>query len=153
MAKKKIKKEVEKTDILLKFVEIALTFIRKNMKFCIVGALIVIAICSGVYGYTIYERKQHEKSQALLFEGIEHFEQYTLTGKEENLNRAEELLTQTASQKRDNIQRIAKLYLAKISYIKEKKEEAKRIYEDLRHGPPGDIVTILAEKALKQIEK
>jgi len=153
MAKKKIKKEVEKTDFLLKAIDSVVTFIRNNMRLCIIGAIIVIVVCTGVYGYTYYEKKQHEKSQTILFQGIDYFEQYTLTGTEENLNKAEELLTVSTRERRGNIQRIAKLYLAKISYLKGKKDEAKKVYQELANAPSRDVIRMLAEKSLKQMEQ
>jgi hypothetical protein len=153
MAKKKIKEQIKKPDIVLRTIGAIGTFVKTHMKQCIVGLAAVIVIISSVYGYILYERKQDEKAQYVLFQGIRSFEQYSLTGKEGDLQQAESTFRKVAAGKQGKIYRIAELYLGKIEYMKEKNEEAKKFYREVMNGSSGIVLKTLSEKALQHIEK
>jgi hypothetical protein len=153
MAKKKIKEQIKKPDIVLRTIAAIGLFARTNVKQCIIGLVALIVIISSVYGYVFYERKQDEKAQYVLFQGIKSFEQYSLTGKQEDLQEAETTFRKVAAGKQGKIYRIAELYLGKIEYMKEKNEEAKNLYRGVMNGSSGIVLKTLSEKALQHIEK
>jgi predicted negative regulator of RcsB-dependent stress response len=153
MAKRKIKEDIKKPDIVIRTITSIGTFAKDNRKQCIIGLAVVVIIISSVYGYIFYERKQDEKAQYVLFQGIRSFEQYGVSGKEENLVQAETTFRKVVDQKQGKIYRIAELYLAKIDTIKGKNEEAKNLYKTVTNESSGLLLKALSEKALQKLEK
>ena len=153
MAKKQTKELIKKPDFLLKFIETASIFIRNNLRNFIIGAVIFFAAVIAVYGYTVYSRKQEEKSQAILFQGIKSFEEYSQTGKQENLTSAENIFQTLTREKRGKAHQIAKLYLATIYTMQGKTNDARALYQEVMRGSSGTILQPLAEHALQELEK
>jgi predicted negative regulator of RcsB-dependent stress response len=153
MAKKKIKEEIKKPDILIKTIEFTIKFIRTNLKLCIVGVVIFFIIGIAAYGYSLHQQKKDERAQLTLFQGVRSFEEYSLNGREEDLNKAEDIFQKIVNEKQGKTYKIAKLYLGKIYYIKGKNEEAKQIYREILNNSSEVVLKTLAEKALQHIEK
>ena len=153
MAKKQTKELIRKPDFLLNFIETAYIFIQENLRSFIIGAAICIVAAASVYGYTLYSRSQEEKSQAILFQGIKSFEEYSQTGKQESLTNAENVFQSLVKEKRGKAYQIARLYLATIYSMQGKVDNAKSLYQEVIKDSPGTILQTLAEQALQALEK
>ncbi|HNS15530.1 MAG TPA: hypothetical protein PKM08_09375, partial [Syntrophorhabdaceae bacterium] len=129
MAKKK--EEIKKPDILITTIESAIAYAKKNLRSCIIGVIIVLAAAFSVYAYTLYERKQDEKVQYLLSQGIQSFDAYNLQGKKDSLDNAEKIFKDVISKNRGQLSVIAKLYLGKVYYVMGKNDEAKKLYGEV----------------------
>jgi predicted negative regulator of RcsB-dependent stress response len=152
MAKKK-KEEIKKSDILITTIESTIAFVKKNLRSCIIGVVIVLAAAFSVYAYTLYERKQDEKVQYVLAQGIQSFDLYSLSGKKDALDNAEKIFQDVINEKRGRLSMIAKLYLGKVCYIRGKNEEAKKLYSEVSGSSSDTATRSLAEKALEHIIK
>jgi tetratricopeptide (TPR) repeat protein len=153
MAKKKIKEEIKKPDILIKTIESTVKFIRANLKLCIIGVAIFCIVSLSVYGYRLHEQKKNERAQLILFQGIRSLEEYSLNGREDDLKKAEDIFQKIVNEKQGKTYKIAKLYLGKIYYIKGKNEEAKKIYREILNDSSEIVFKTLSEKALQHIDK
>jgi len=151
MAKKK--EEIKKPDILITAIESAIVYAKKNLRSCIIGVIIVLAAAFSVYAYTLYERKQDEKVQYLLSQGIQSFDAYNLQGKKDSLDNAEKIFKDVISKNRGQLSIIAKLYLGKVYYVMGKNDEAKKLYGEVSGSSSGQATRSLAEKALEHINK
>lgn len=152
MAKKK-KEEIKKPDLLITAIESTIAFVKKNLRSCIIGMVIVLAAAFSVYAYTLYERKQDEKVQYVLAQGIQSFDVYSLSGKKDALDNAEKFFQDVINEKRGRLSIIARLYLGKVYYSRGKNEEAQKIYQDILNGSSDSATKALAEKALEHINK
>jgi len=153
MAKKQTKELIKKPDFLIKFIETAYVFIKNNLRNFIIGIVIFFVAALSVYGYTVYSRKQEEKSQATLFQGIRSFEEYSQTGKQESLANAENVFQALVKEKRGKAYQIARLYLATIYTMQGKAEDAKTLYREIMKNSSDTILKTLAEQALQNLEK
>jgi len=151
MAKKK--EEIKKPDILITTIESAIAYTKKNLRSCIIGVIIVLAAAFSVYAYTLYDRKQGEKVQYLLSQGIQSFDAYNLQGKKDSLDNAEKIFKDVISEKRGQLSIIAKLYLGKVYYVMGKNDEAKKLYSEVSGSSSSQATRSLAEKALEHINK
>ena len=151
MAKKK--EEIKKPDILITTIESAIAYAKKNLRSCIIGVIIVLAAAFSVYAYTLYERKQDEKVQYLLSQGIQSFDAYNLQGKKDSLDNAEKIFKDVISKNRGQLSVIAKLYLGKVYYVMGKNDEAKKLYGEVSGSSSNQATRSLAEKALDHINK
>ena len=152
MAKKK-KEETKKPDILITAIESATAYVKKNLRSFIIGVIIVLAAAFSVYAYTLYEKKQDEKVQYLLSQGIQSFDSYNLNNKKDSLDNAEKIFKEVISEKRGQLSIIAKLYLGKVYYVMGKNEEAKKLYSEVSGSSSNPATRSLAEKALEHINK
>lgn len=153
MAKKQTKEILRKPDFLLSFIENASIFIQENIRSFIIGIVIFVVAAASVYGYTVYSRNQEEKSQAILFQAIKSFEEFSQTGKQENLTHAENAFHSLIQEKRGKTYQIASLYLATIYTMQGKVDDAKTLYQEIIKGSSGTILQTLAEQALQNLEK
>lgn len=152
MAKKK-KEEIRKSDILITAIESAIAFVKKNLRSCIIGIIIFFIAAFSVYAYTFYERKQDEKMQYILTQGIQSFDLYGLSGEKDALDNAEKIFQDVMNEKRDRLSMIARLYLGKVCYARGKNKEAQKIYQDIVSSSSDPVTKALAEKALEHINK
>lgn len=150
MAKKK-KEAIKKPDILITAIESAIAFVKKNLRSCIIGIIIFFIAACSVYAYTFYERKQDEKVQYMLAQGIQSFDLYSLSGKKDALDNAEKIFQDVVNEKRGRLSMIAKLYLGKVYYARDKNKEAQKIYQDIVSSSSDPVTKTLAEKALEHI--
>jgi predicted negative regulator of RcsB-dependent stress response len=153
MAKKKYKEIVHKSDVVITTIESAMQFIRNNLKQCIAGfVLLLIAITFG-YAYLLYAKNQYDKTQYHLSQGIRSFDEYNMNGKKEELEKAETLFNDVAQKKRGQSCYIAKLYLAKINYVRGKNDDAKKLYQEVLNGGSNATLKSLSDKAIQHIDK
>ncbi|HNQ46496.1 MAG TPA: tetratricopeptide repeat protein [Syntrophorhabdus sp.] len=153
MAKKQTKDLIRKPDFLLQFIENAYIFIQENLRGFIIGAVIFVLAVASVYGYAVYARKQEEKSQTTLFQGIKSFEEYSQGGKQESLTNAENVFQTLIKEKKGKAYKIARLYLATIYTVQGKSDDAKMLYQQVIKDSSGTILQTLAEQALQGLEK
>lgn len=153
MAKKQTKELIRKPDFLLTSIEAAYTFVRNNLRIVIVGLTALCVVVASVYAYAAYANRQEQKAQAILFQGIRAFEDFTQTGRQESLKNAETVFQTLIKEKRGKAYRIAMLYLATIYTSQGKAEEARALYQELTRAASGTILQTLAEQALQGIEK
>jgi predicted negative regulator of RcsB-dependent stress response len=151
--KKKDKEIIHKPDMLLTLFTSTMQFLRNNSKQCIVGLVIfLIAIAAG-YVYMLHLNSQYDKIQYQLSQGIQSFNEYNMSAKQDDINKAESIFNEVAQKKKKQSQYIAKLYLAKINYMRGKNEDAKRIYQEIIKGTSNSMLRTLAEKAIQHIDK
>ncbi|MCX5817598.1 MAG: tetratricopeptide repeat protein [Proteobacteria bacterium] len=153
MTKRKVKEEIKKPDIVIRTVTFAIDWIKNNMKACIVGLIIVFVVCSSLFGYSFYAKRQDDKMQFMLSQAIQAFGESMASGSVEKMNIAETLFNSILKENHKKISIIARLYLAKISYMKGKPEEAKKLYQEVQSQSNDPVIMSISEKAIQQIDK
>ncbi|MCX5804878.1 MAG: hypothetical protein NT010_02245 [Proteobacteria bacterium] len=153
MAKNKIKQDIKKPDIVMRTFAYTIQWVRENLKLCIAGIAAILIICVCVFAYTIYAKKQDDKVQYMLSQGIQGFTEFSATGGEEALKKAEDAMNKVLNEKRKKTQSIAKLYLGRIYYLKGKIEESKKMYKEVQNESNEPVIKMLSENALNYIEK
>jgi hypothetical protein len=151
--KKKDKEIIHKPDILQTLLTSAIQFISKNAKWCIVGLVVFLVAIAAGYAYMLHLNSQYDKIQYKLTQGIQSFDQYNTNGKQEDIEKAESIFNEIAQKKIKQSYYIAKLYLAKINYMRGKNEDAKKIYQEIIKGTSNTMLKTLSEKAIQHIEK
>jgi predicted negative regulator of RcsB-dependent stress response len=151
--KKKDKEIIQKPDMLLTLFASTMQFIRNNSKQCIVGLVIFLIALAAGYAYTLHVKSQYDKIQYKLTQGIQFFNEYNSNGKQENIDKAETIFNEISQKKMKQSHYVAKLYLAKIDYIRGKNEDAKKIYQEIIKGTSDSVLKALSEKAIKHIDK
>lgn len=151
MAKKKVKNEIKRPDAVAKTMGYLTNIIRENpRKIGLYGAILLFVILV-IVGYNIYAKRVNEEVQQRLFTGINALSNYSLSGEEKDLKRAEAEFEYVVKKGQKNIKGIAKLYLGRISLIKGKEEEAKRIFKEIENGPYDPLIKSLSTNAIKSL--
>jgi predicted negative regulator of RcsB-dependent stress response len=153
MVKKKEKENIRKPDMILATMGSAVQFIRNNAKQSIMGLVIFVVVVAAVYAYALNAKNQSDKAQYRLSQGIQSFDTYNVTGKKEDIEKAAAIFGEVAQKKKGESFYIAKLYLGKIDYTLGKREEAKRMYQEVLSGTSSTMLKEVAEKAIGHIEK
>ncbi|MBP8626849.1 MAG: hypothetical protein KBE27_01970 [Syntrophorhabdaceae bacterium] len=153
MAKKKEIKEIKQPDFFMRIIITSYEWIKNNLKTCIVGATVFVLIIACLVGYIIYENKKDERIQGLFVQGMQVFREYTITGKEESLDKAEGIFNNIATESGKKMKALSKLYLGRIYYLKGKNEEAVKAYKEAQTLSDADIIKIVSQKALEVLEK
>lgn len=143
-------KEDRKPDILLVTIGHVATVVRKNPKPFIMGLVVVVVVGLAIAAFSFYRSQQNEKAQFQLSQAMETLGEYMATQKEDALGRAETQFRDLTKGKPRGVSDIASLYLARITYIKGKSEEAKTMYAELASRASSPVVKQLAEQALKR---
>ena len=151
--KKKDKEIIHKPDMLQTLFASAIQFIRKNTKWCIVGLVVFLVAIAAGYTYVLHLNSQYDKIQYRLAQGIQSFDEYNANGKQEDIEKAESIFNEIAQKKMKQSYYIAKLYLAKINYMRGKNEDAKKIYQEIIRGTSNTMLKTLSEKAIQHIDK
>ena len=150
MVKKRIKQEIRKADIFTTAIESAYRFVLTNIRLFIIGAVVFCLAGVAAYGYAAYEEKKNEKAQISLMEGITSLEQFNLTGKKEELDKAETIFGKVAKERSGKVYLVAKLYLGSLYALKGQTDDARKIYQELSKGSPTAIKS-LSERALQNL--
>jgi hypothetical protein len=153
MTKRKVKAEIKGPDIVMRTIGSSYNFVRTNLRLLIIALVACVVMVSAAYAYIYYENKKSDKYQYLLAQGIKTFEEYGVSGKQDDLIKAENTFKDIAGQKTGKAPGIAKLYLARIQYMQGKNDEAIKLYRQILQHPPDPLIQALAEKAITQIEK
>ena len=151
--KKKDKEIIQKPDMLFTLFTSTMQFIRNNSKQCIVGLVVFLIALAAGYAYTLHVKSQYDKIQYKLTQGIQSFNEYSTSGKQENIDKAESIFNEISQKKMKQSHYVAKLYLAKINYMRGKNEDAKKIYQEIIKGTSDSMLKALSEKAIQQIDK
>ena len=145
-----MKEEIRQPDIVMRATEFAFDWVKANLKFVIAGIAVFCIVVAGVLGYSFYERKQSEKVQATISQGVESLHAYNASGKKEDLDKAEDIFKKVVKERRAKIYMMAELYLGTVYAMKGQTEDAKKIYQELaRKSPP--VLKMLSEKALQNL--
>jgi len=151
--KKKDKEIVRKPDMFLTLFTSTTQFIREHLKQCIVGLIVLLLAFAGGYLYMLHLNSQYDKIQYQLAQGIQSFNEYSASGKQEDITKAEGIFNEISQKKMRQSHYIAKLYLAKINYMRGKNEDAKKIYQEIIKGTSSSMLKTLSEKAIQHIDK
>ena len=152
MVTRKARAEIKKPDFLLRTINNSYQFVKINVKLCVIGLALCLVIVSAVYGYVLYDKSKNDKIQYSLSQGIKAFDTYMATSKEDDLAKAEKSLKEVFG-KKGNASFVAGLYLARIEYIRGKKEDALKLYKELLQRASDPDFKAIIEKAITQIEK
>ncbi len=153
MTKKKEKELIRKPDVFLTLFTETTQFIRLHSRQCIAALVIFLLACAAGYVYIQHSRSQYDKIQYQLSQGVQSFAAYSVEGKQEDINKAEGIFNEIAQKKKGKSYYIAKLYLAKIQYLKGKSEDAKKIYQEILKGTSDSMLKTLSERAIQHLDK
>ena len=151
MTKKKDKEFIKKPDVFLTSFNSVTEFIRKYSKQTIAGVIILLIALGIGYAYMLHLDSQSDRMQRSLMQGIQSFNDYGISGKQEDLTKAETIFKEISLKKVRDTGYIAKLYLAKIQYIRGRNEEASRLYREVFKDTSNNALKKIAEKALQHI--
>ena len=151
MTKRKVREELKKPDFMLVMFERVTTWIKENLRLCIVGVAVLVVIGIALATYRIYEIRQDEKLQYQLQEGITAYQEYTTNGSSQALQKAESEFKGVVASRRKGLNEVAKLYLAKIYYSQGKSEDARSLYLDVKSQASSSVLRDLADAALRRI--
>jgi hypothetical protein len=151
--KKKDKEIIHKPDMLQTLFTSTIQFVRKNAKWCIVGLVVFLVAIAAGYVYMLHLNSQYGKIQYKLTQGIQSFDEYNANGKQEDIEKAGTIFNEIAQKKMKQSYYIAKLYLAKINYMRGKNEDAKKMYQEIVKGTSSSMLKTLSEKAIQHIDK
>ncbi len=153
MARKKVKEEIRKPDIVMVAFERASNWIKANTRTCIIVCAVAILIGLSGWGYGMYQSSKDEKAQYRLAEGISNFQQYTMAKQDDALRKSEDAFKGVLKESNRGPGEIARLYLGKIAVLKGRNEEAKAFYGEVTRNASNDVVKKLAETALQELDK
>jgi len=151
--KKDIDKVIKQPDLLMRTIAFLNIWIKKNLKQCIVIASIIIIAASAIFAYNVYLERKDEKIQLLFTEAMKYYREYSVNGKGESLNKAEELFKRISDEADGNIKALSKLYLGRIYYMKGKIDDSVKSYKDAQNIANSEAIKLLSKKALDVIEK
>ena len=152
MPRRKVREEVKREDFLLSGFGKVKTWIRENTRVCVAAAAIVVVLGLAVWGYSIYLSNRNERLQYQLSAAIRDFQEYTMTGKSDSLPKAATTFEGIAREASGGLRDVARLYLARIAFIKGNKGEAKSLYGQVAKKPAHQISKLLAEKGVRDME-
>lgn len=153
MAKKKIKEEIKKPDIVLATLERLVGWVKGNPKTCVIALMVAVLVGLSIWAYEMYEARKDERVQSMVAEGISNFQQYAFAKKEDALGKAESAFRDVLKERSGGPGDVARLYLAKIATIKGKNDEARALYNEVLSNPSNEVVRKLSEKSLQDLPK
>jgi hypothetical protein len=153
MARKKEKEIIHKPDILMQAYEWVLMYVHENTRQFMYGLAALCIIIAGVTSFFAYSHYQDKKIQYQLFQGIQAMDGYGQTRSQEYLDKAESIFQKTANQASGKPRYISKLYLANITLIRGKRDDALKMYQDVSKHSSNEVLTQLANAAIKGLEK
>jgi hypothetical protein len=152
MPRKKIKEEIRKPDILLKTIDYIFVFVQTNLRVCIIALAVICVAGLSAYGYAAYQGRMDARAQSQLFQGIKSFEEFNMTGKKEDLDKAIEIFQKLINQKQGKASKVARLYMGTVYAIKGQTEEARKALSELSKDAPP-VLAMLSTKTLRSLEK
>jgi hypothetical protein len=148
--KKKIKEEIRKPDIFTRTISVAFEFVRANVRLFVIGAVVFCVGGLSAYGYAVFKEKKNEKAQMLVSEGIKSLEEFNVTGKKEELDKAEGIFSKVVKEKPGKVYLVAKLYLGSAYALKGQTDDARKTYQELAKESPA-VLRMLSESALRNL--
>ncbi len=128
-------------------------YVHENTRRCIWGLVALCIIVAAVASYFVYYNYQDKKIQYQLAGGIRAMDAYSLTKAQADIDKAEGIFQKIAVETNGNPRYISKLYLANISMVRGKRDEALKMYQDVSQNSSNDALTYLADKTIKGMEK
>lgn len=128
-------------------------YVRENTRQCIYGFAALCIIIAGAASYFLYSSYQDKKIQYQIAQGINAMDAYSQTRAQADIDKAEGIFQKIAGQAGKNPRYISKLYLANISLVRGKRDEALKMYQDVSRNSSNDALTYLANTAIKGMEK
>lgn len=151
MARKKIIVEAKKPDIVVTSVEASLNWIKANPKPVCVGGAVLVALVGLFFGLRFYENRKDERAQYLLSQGLRSYQEFALAGQQESLTKAESTFRELLQASPKGADDIAKLYLAKISRVQNKLEDARTYYTQVARGSADPLIKKFASSGLEEL--
>ncbi|MBP1748560.1 MAG: Tetratricopeptide repeat-like domain [Deltaproteobacteria bacterium] len=153
MVRKREKELIHQPDILMQAYEWVTMYVRENTRQCVYGLAALGIIIAAVASWFIYANYQDRKIQYQLAQGIRAMDAYGQTRAQADIDKAEGIFQKIAGQAGGKPRYISKLYLANISMMRGKREEALKMYQEVSRNSSNDVLTRLANTAIKGIEK
>jgi len=153
MARKKDKEILHHPDIFMRTYDYVAIYIQENTKQCLYILVAFIVVAAGVGSYFLYSNYQDKKIQYQLAQGINAMETYGQTRAQGDMAKAQEIFQKIAVQTHGKPRYISTLYLANINLIQGKRDEALKQYQDVARNSSNDVLTHLANTAIKSMEK
>ena len=153
MARKRIKEETKKPDILQATLRRTTAWVKGHTRTCIIAAAVALLLIVSCWGYAAYRTGKDEKAQYRLSEGIRSFQEYTVNPGGDGLSKAEASFKSVAGESSGGIGDVARLYLARIAAARGAKDEARNLYRQLVKNPSSEVVKKLAETGMRELEK
>ena len=153
MARKKEKDLIHQPDILMQAYETVWMYVHENTRQCIYGLVALCVIIAAVASYFVYANYQNNKIQYQLAQGIHSMDAYGQTRAQADIEKAAGIFQKIADQASGKPRYVSKLYLANISMMQGKRDEALKMYQDVSRNSSNDALTYLADKAIKNLEK
>lgn len=153
MARKKEKDLMHQPDILMRAYESVSMYVQENTRRCIYGLAALCIIIAAVASYFVYANYQDKKIQYQLAQGIHAMDAYGQTRAQADIEKAQGIFQKIADQASGKPRYISRLYLANISLMRGKRDEALKAYQDVAKNSSNEVLTQLANQAIKNIEK
>lgn len=153
MPKKNIRQEIRKPDLFVTTFQSSVEWVKNNTKTCIIAAVIVVLLGLGGWGYAAYRSSKDDRAQYLLSQGMRSYQEYAFGQKKDSLAKAEEEFKKASKEGSGSTRDIAKLYLARISAVNGKKNEAEAAYSELAAKSSSDVIRNLAQSSLDELKK
>ncbi len=149
MTKRKVKEELKKPDFIMVTIERLTSWSREHLRVCIISLAALVVVGSAVAAYRIYDGRQDDRVQYQLEEGIIAYQEYTVSGSGQALQKAESTFKGVSSSHRKGLDDISNLYLARIYQSQGKTEEARTLYLNVKSRSSDRTLGQLAESALQ----
>ena len=143
MARTKIE-ELTKPDFFTTALDTVSSYVRDNLRTCIIGASAVVVIALAIAGYMVYEARRSDNIQYNLTQALNAFQNFSATGNEEALAQAKDLFSKVAKENLKETGHIADLYLARIATLQGKQAEADKVYDRLARESSNSVIKALA---------
>ncbi len=153
MPKKNIRQEIKKPDLFVTTFQSCVEWVKDNTRTCIIIAIVMVILGLGGWGYAAYQSSRNDQAQYLLSQGMRSYQEYAMAQKNEALVKAEDNFTKAAAASSGGTRDIAKLYLARISAMKGKTNEAQASYTELTKKSSSDVIRNLAQSGLDDLKK
>ena len=147
------KEFVRKPDFVMRGAASLIQFVKDHSKECIIGIIILFLAAAASFAYTLHQQNRDDAVQYQLSTAISAFDSYSAKGSKEDLEKAEKLFNEIVGKKRGQSQYVAKLYLAKLSYMRGDSQNAKKYYEEVAKYTSSTSLKAIAEGAISHIDK
>ncbi len=153
MTKRKVKEELKKPDFVMVAFEGATVWIKEHLKLCVIAMSALVVIALAITGYRLYEAREDDRLQYQLQQGIALYQEYTINGNSQALQKAESNFKTVSSSRHRDINEVAELYLARIYYIQGKTEDARSLYTDVKNRASNALLKKLADTGLQNMSQ
>ncbi len=147
------KEFVRKPDFVMRGAAAVFQFFKDHIKECFIGLAILFLAAAAGFAYALHQQSRDDAMQYQLSSAVLVFDSYSAMGNKEDLEKAEKLFNEIVGKKRGQSQYVAKLYLAKLSYMRGDSQSARKYYEDVAKYTSNTSLKAIAEGAINHIDK